>query len=816
MQSHKMESCGLTRRSFLVSTAVAIGAASAASLVGCSLDDGNGSSSDVAGGGEERVAFSSCNGNCAMWGCPMNVHVKDGNIVNITRPHLTNPDGTKSKYQEICVKGYSNIERMYSENRVQYPMKRAGERGAGEWEQITWDEAIDEITSTWKRILEEHGPEGIAFTGGNANNMISVDYVDRLKTIMGSTTVFSCYDYTGMYSQWEHVGFNPYTLGHNEHRDIENAENIFIWGANPTDTFLTDYHFISETHEKGVPVVVIDPNFTATAAKADKYVPIRPATDGLLAAGMAQIAIRDGKVDKKSLQTLSVGPFLVKDSDHLYLRLSDLGKAEKGSDEDKILVYEDGQAVPFDEAVDPEIEGSFEIGELAVKPAYQILKERILEWDLDTISEKTDIPLETIEELAVLYTSGKSMIVTGFGLDHYSNAESSYDGMCALADITGNIGKHGAGIACVDYTSPSPQGKVITAKDGLDDFAPGASVYAPHFPELMAAGAYGTLTTAPKSIYVVECNPLSSMPNRNGWLAAFDKMDLVVVADMFMSATAQYADIVLPVTFLFERDDLICGNNPFVKYVEKAIDPIFDAKDDFEIITLLGKGMGYGEYFTQTLDEYLGSCLDNSTAEEYGISWERLKEEKAMWAYFEEPYVVGVQTPPFNKTKRMEFYKEGVQPQARYAYTEEEWDMEKESCWFWEPPAEAWYENPLVEKYPYTFMSEHSKFRTHSMFNHVPMLLELNPEPYIKISPVDAEANGIAHGDMVRIYNDRGSITIKAVINAGNRPGIILIPHGWAPEQYVEGHNNELTSSHTSMRHGQDNWSDCLVAIEKI
>ena len=809
------ESRGLTRRSFLATTAVVAGTISLTSMVACTAGDEGGTSV-----GEEeaaaKVAFSSCNGNCAMWGCPMNLHVKDGYVTNITKPNLKNPDGTPSKFQEICVKGYSNIERMYSESRVHYPMKRVGERGAGDWERISWDEAIEEITTTWKRLQDEHGPEAIAFSAGTGNNMISVDYVDRLKTLMGAMTVGNCYDQTGMYCQWEHVGFNPYTLGHNEHRDIQNADSIFVWGANPTDTFITDYHFISETQEKGVPVVVIDPNFTTTASKADMYVPIRPATDGLLAAGMAQIAMRDGKVDKKSLQTVSTGPFLVKDSDGLYLRLSDLGKAEAGSEDDRILVCENGEAVAFDAAQDPEIEGSFEIEGFAVKPAYQILKDRITEWDLDTISELTEIPLDTIEELAALYTSGNSMIVTGFGMDHYANGQSAYDGMCALADITGNIAKHGAGIACVDFTSPNPQGKVITAKAGLEDFVPGPTVYAPHFHELLQTGTCGTLTTAPKSIYVIECNPLNNMADRNNWLKSFDEMELIVVAEMFMSATAQYADIVLPVAFLFERDDLTCGNNPFVKIIEKAVEPQFEAKNDFEIVTLLGKGMGYDEYFTQTLEDFLSSCLTNDIADTYGVSWEKLKEEKAIWAYFEEPFVVGIQSPPLTKTGRMEFYKEGVQPQAAYAYAPEEWDMKKESCWYWEPPLEAWPDNPLREKYPYHLINRHSKYRTHSMFSDVPMLREIDPEPYVKINPDDAAAIGVAEGDTVRLYNDRGSVTIKVVLNPGARPGMFAIEHGWLPEQFIEGHNNELTSSATWKRHPQNNWSDCLVQIEKV
>ncbi|MDR0350197.1 MAG: molybdopterin-dependent oxidoreductase, partial [Coriobacteriales bacterium] len=739
---------GLTRRKFLMTTAIAAGtAALAAGSVGCSSVDPDAPAPPPDdGGGQEAVGekfFQSCMGNCSGWGCPLYVHVRDGKVVDLTKPNLKSPDGTLSPYQETCAKGYANIERMYSEKRVKYPMRRTGERGAGQWEQISWDEAIEEISSTWKRIQQEHGKEAVAFFSGSGSGMATISYTDRLKRLMGVMTLAPAYDNTGMYSQWAHAGFHPLVNGQNEHRDIANAERVFIWGANPSESLTTDFHFVTEAQAKGAKLIVIDPIFTISAGKADKFVPIRPATDGLLAVGMMQVVIRDGKIDKAHLQTATVAPFLVKDDDGLYLRLSDIGQAEADSDEDRILVFEGGAPLAFDAATDPEIEGSFEVEGIKVKTAYQILLERISVWDLDTIAEYTDIPLETIEELTELYTSGKSLILTGFGIDHYANGQCGYEAMFALADITGQECKHGCGVACSDFSSPSPQGIVNTATVGLDDFLPGPTIHAPHFHDLMEKGAIGSITVAPKSVYIYICNPIGNEPDRKKWLSSFDAMELIVVSDMVMSETAQYADIVLPVAFVFERSDLGASQNPFVKYVEKAVDPMFEAKGDFEIITELGRGMGFEDYFTQTLEEFLASCVTNETAAEAGITWERLQEEHAIWSYPEEPVVIGLTTPPFTATGRMEFYHEGVMPMGSY---DQEWDMKKESCWYWEPPLEAWHENPLFEKYPLIFISERAKLKTHTMFNNLPMIMELDPEPYIKINPDDASARGIVQG----------------------------------------------------------------------
>ena len=820
---------GLTRRTFLKTTAAAaVGAGVLGSLAACAQTEQQEPQGEGEGEQqqeeepqlvEEQTYFNSCMGNCSGWGCPCYVHVRDGKVANITRAKLTCPDGSPSPYQETCLKGYANIERMYSPTRLQTPMRRVASSPRGldaEWEQISWDDAITEITDKWKELREEYGNNAVAFAPGSCIGMATVGYNSRLGSLMGVLSIASCYDTTGMFCQWTHCGFNPLVNGHNEVRDMENCDNLFIWGTNPSESMIVDYHMVSEVKEKGATVVVIDPIYTTSAAKADIYVPIRPATDGLLACGMAQIAIRDGFVDRAHLQTMTVAPFLVKDSDGLYLRLSDLGQAEAGSADDRILVYEGGAPVAYDAATDPELEGSFTVEGIAVKPAYQILLDRLNEWDLETISSYTDVPIETIEELSALYTSGLSFVFTGFGPDHYSNGQTAYDAIFALADITGMECKHGAGVGCSDFSTPVPQGNSAPTTADLGDAAQvQQTVYAPHLNQLIKEGHLGNIEVAPKSIYVYGGNPIGNEPDRLKWVEVFSAMDMVVVADMFMTETATYADYVLPVAFMYERNDLTASQNQFIKICEKAVEPQFESKGGFEIVTLLGKAMGFDEYFTMTEDEFLEACVTNDTAKQYGVSWEKLQEEKAIYAFIEEPAVVGLNTPPLTATGRMEFYHEGITPQAP-DIVGDAWDMKKESCWFWEPPLEAWHENPLAEQYPLIFISERAKFKTHTMFNNAPMLLEIDPEPYVKINPTDAEARGIKEGDTVRLFNDRGDVTLKAVLNAGVRPGMLVIDHGWEEANFIAGHYSNLSSCATWPRYEQANWFDCLCEMEKV
>ena len=817
MRKTKRVSPELTRRSFLAATA---GAVAAGSLAGCA--SGNtvgeeGESVSLAGTAPqvaEEVYFSSCMGNCSGWGCPINVTVREGKAANLTRPDMKLPDGSPSPYQRICLKGYTNIERMYADTRLQHPLKRKGERGAGEWERISWDEAIAEITDTWKNLQGDFGPGAVGFLAGSGNVDSTVKtYADRLIACMGATVLHNCYDNTGVYCQYNHGALGATTTGgHNEYRDIVNAENIFVWGSNPSESFIVDYHFISEACEAGAKLVVIDPIFTTTAAKADLYVSIRPGTDGLLAAGIAQIAIRDGKIDVEHMRTKTVAPFLVKE-DGFYLRLSDLGRAEAGSDQDRIMVYDGVQLAPFDEVEEPVLEGSFELEGFKVRPAYQILVDRFSAWTLDQISQYTDIPLDVIEEVASIYLSGRSMVLLGFGQDHYANGQTFYDGVFALADITGQECKHGAGSTCVDLTGAVAQGVQSTAGMNLDGAVAGPTVYVNHLPQLVEEGSIGEFDTAPRSMYIYYCNPLANMPDRQRWLSMLDKMDLVVVSDMVMSETAEYADIVLPVAFPFEKSDLTFRQTGFVKLIDQAVETPFEVKSDFDVITLLGRAMGFEQYFTQTLEDFLSSCVDNEVAQEAGVTWDKLQSEHAVWSHPEEPSVIGLNAPILTATGRLEFYHEGIKPMMDVG---QEWDMLKESCWFWEPPLEAWHENPLFERYPLTFISERCKYKTHTIFNNVPALLEIDPEPFVKMSPSDAASRDINTGDIVRLYNDRGHVVLKAVVSNGCRKGVLVIDHGWEERNFIEGHYGDLSSIASWPRFEQDNWFDCLCEMEKV
>jgi molybdopterin-containing oxidoreductase family molybdopterin binding subunit len=734
--------------------------------------------------------------------------VRDGKAFNIERHEFPIAD-----FNCLCQRGYTNLERVYAAERIQYPLRRVGERGSGEWERISWDEAISEICTKWKGYQSEFGNESIAFAVGAFETIAAdIQYVLRLMTYMGVTKIANSFDLNLLRTIPKLVGMGAAALYFSDVRDMANSRNVIIWGANPTEAGNTHYHFISDAVERGARLIVVDPVFTLTAAKADKFIPIRPGSDGLLAFGMMQVLLRDGLEDLSFLKAQSVAPFLVKDSDGLYLRLSDLGRAVAGSPEDAIMVMDaNGNIGTAAEIVDPVIEGDGTFEGIKVTTAYSLLLDRVYEWSLDKIVELTTVPLETIEELARIYVEGPSCIMVGYGPDHYTNGHAYYHAVYALAMLAGQIAKPGAGFTCVQALY-KPQGTSTAALTTPAGQKPNFTLYVPQVYDLVTKGKYGDKSVNVKSMYVYGLNALGNLPDRKSWLEIFAKVEFVVVADIWMGEMAKGADIVLPVSHYFEYDGLANIGSPYLVVSEQALSPAFESKDDIEIANLIGKGMGLPEEFFMSRQEYLEALFDNDVAKSRDITWRRLKQEKHIWAITDS--IVSVGYGDFGTaTKRAQFYIENNQPVADYG---QPWDIKYESLPYWEPPAEAWFESEKAKQYPLHFTTERAKFKQHTMFSKTPMLLEIEPEPYVTISVEDAKSRGIVTGDIVRVFNDRGHVVVKAHVNAGNRPGVLVIDHGWEGDQFIDGHYSDLSSRVCHAAVPNTCFFECLCEVEKV
>lgn len=810
----------VSRRSFLKTTGLAAGATALACgaqpvLRTLAADYVPGQ----AGAEGEQIVNCVCRPNCVGF-CRHNVHVRDGRVVKTSMAPF--PD---AKYNRICLRGLSHVQRIYDPDRIKYPMKRAGERGENKWERITWDEAITEITDKFKSIQDEYGKQAVAFFTMSGNHSLLNGTLpglgSRFQNLIGGTAIDVCTDSALQVGYCRVVSYAPTDLNTcNEPADWANSRVILLWGYNLTEANIHNWHFVADAMESGAKLIVIDPVYTHAASKADMYVPCRPGSDPALIMSMIHVILSEKLYNEEYVTAHTVAPFLVREDSGLFLRMSDLGvtPAEGPPDAQGQPTYIDpaavwdlstGTAVAVGSVQAPAIEGTFMVNGVKVRTAFDLLKEEAAKYTPEEASKLTDVASDTIRELAVLASGEKVANLGGFGSQSYTNGVMCGHALATLAGITGNIGVSGG-----------TSGYLWQFYPGIDwyftfpTFEFGPKVPTLVFQDVVRSGEYKGQPFPVKALHVSHANPFSNMVDQNVWLnETLPGLELVVVRDMVFSDTARYADYLLPVPHWYETEEIshVGGQHPYIQHSAKAIDPLFEAKSDADIYRLLADKMGIGEYFSKTDAEYIDEILATPLSEQMGISYASLKEQGVI-RYLPDPYIAFENAAFLTPSGRLEFYVEKPMTRMDYGQTI---DVEREHLPRFYPPAEAWPDNELYGKYPLVLMSERPRFRVHTQWWGVPWLRELEPEPILKINSSDAAARDIANGDYVEVFNDRGHAVAKAVVTEGIRPGAMTYPKGWQKSQHVAGSFSELTSSRHDPVGVNSSFFDVLADVRK-
>ncbi|UCG82937.1 MAG: molybdopterin-dependent oxidoreductase, partial [Dehalococcoidia bacterium] len=279
-----------------------------------------------------------------------------------------------------------------------------------------------------------------------------------------------------------------------------------------------------------------------------------------------------------------------------------------------------------------------------------------------------------------------------------------------------------------------------------------------------------------KVLWLAEHNLMNQDVDNNRILNELvPRLDFIVVADMFMNASAQYADIVLPVCSFYEHLDLVPplqGPNIYLQISPKVIEPLYESKPDIDIVNELATRIGLGEHFNMSAEEYIELLITSKHPSMAGITLDRLKEGPVEVPYFEVPAFA-------TASGRFEFYSERLK------------EFGQELPIYIEPIESR--RQPLAKKYPLSYLTTHTRYGNHALFAEEPWLRELDAEPRLEIHPVDAKARDIADGDMVTAFNDRGRVKLRCKINEGLRPGVVNINQGWLHSQYAEGTHQALT-----------------------
>lgn len=480
---------------------------------------------------------------CAMecLHCNLTAYTYQGKLMKI--------QATEGFNVKCCLRGMSRTKWVYHDQRITTPLLRVGEKGKAEFKGISWEEALDLIEKNIRETITKYGNEGL-FISTHAGNM------DSIKNDMGK----AFFDYLGgATKQAGSLCCSAVTaamipmlgLRYADTRDtIADSRYILCWGNNPAVTMQAYFKNYNQARKNGARLVVIDPRFSETAAKADEWIPIIPGTDTALALGMIKIIIEENRIDEDFLRAHTGAVYLV-DEDQQQVR-------QDATDPDSYLVFDtmSQQLVRHDCAnIKPALFQHELPNQLGLTTVFEQIYQQAKAWDTARVSAETDVPVETIVRLARDYSSiTPSMIVQNMsGAQRTEHGAYVAASQFYLALLTGNIGKRGAGVCDAGGVRQMAKFSPIVPP------APNAK----NIPSIPVAkvGDY-IVNEKPHPInfwWIMTMGVMTQLPNTNKVREALKKVPFVVVADNLMSSTALYADLVLPVTTIFEDTSLMAG-----------------------------------------------------------------------------------------------------------------------------------------------------------------------------------------------------------------------------------------------------------------
>jgi len=738
-----------------------------------------------------------CDPNChANPRCGIAAHIDDGRITAIEPGEFP----LEEYDRRICAMGIARLEQQYHKDRLLHPLKRIGARGTGEWQRIGWDEAFDVLAQQLRAVAEKHGPRALAFfSGSGAAGVLTRGVTQRFAAAAGGTAHRAGGVDYGVPKGLEYMFGVPastyFRPGGHEFADAVNSSLIILWGGNAADTRLVDFHFVLEAQRRGAKIVCVDPNHTTTAQKADQWISPRPGTDTALALSLLNEIIEHKRHDLTFLQRHTNAPFLVR---------RDNGKLFRGEGS-ACMVWDaaSNKAVRFDSTLRPALTGHFNVSlangaAIECAPAFQLLLDLAASYPAECAAQITGVSAETIRELGrELATRKPASIRIGYGVDRWYYSDYTARAAATLVVATGNIGIPGGGISVHDGTYAAPL--------NLNSFR------APHGRE----AATLDLVSLMKAIEHGEPYPVRAL-----WLSASNmfnqtsanrarvlrdivpKLELLVVVDQFITDTAALADVILPACSIFEKEDLIAGM--FLQLQRQVVKPEGESKSDFEIFAGLARRMGFDELFDRTPQDYLREMIETDHPLLKGITLDRLQCESAVLLNRpRDPYVAFTDFKFKTISGRIELYKEDlVRHGAQLPYYRE--------------PIEASPNNPLYPRFPLVLLFSHSRHRIHSSFANLEKMKQHEPEPALEMHPADAEVRSIFTNQLVRVHNDRGSVSLKCKLNPNLKTGVVVIAEGSWVKDFTAGDPYSLTHEQVSATSENYAFFDTLVEVESL
>lgn len=422
---------------------------------------------------------------------------------------------------------------------------------------------------------------------------------------------------------------------------------------------------------------------------------------------------------------------------------------------------------------------------------YDEFKELAKNYPLEKVSAITEVPLHKIKSIInYIKKNPEYALICGIGIQRYTNAGQTIRAISLLPALTGSIGKKGCGFYFNDKQTPELNWPFSPKKpERIRNSIPVAK---------LASGMNNQIDPPVKAMWIEQANPMTSNPNINLLARVMNKLELIVVTDLFLTDTARMADIVLPAASMYEYYDLIIGyGHSYIQLQQKIIDPPGECKHESEIYQLLGKKFGFNlnylpENNLDTIEKIIGNSNLNTDVDE-------LKEKPYLHSDYQE---IAFSDFKFNTpAHKIEFFSQRM---------EDRWGQNPLP--FYNEPTENKYSSPeLYAKYPLTLITTHALNKMNSQFSSRGISQE---EPFIWINPEDAENRGINDGEKVKVYNERGNLILKAILTGKIPPGIVHTCFGWWDGVH-QANLNKLTGEYISDIGYGTAFHNCLVEIKK-
>lgn len=680
-------------------------------------------------GERQKETVTSVCGICPG-GCGVNVELVNGRLERLS-PIKGHPVGV------VCVRGAHAREIVYSPDRLKYPLLRAGERGQGKFERISWDEALDRIADRFQQIKRRYGAEAVmTYFGRGSFDLSLIDiFGPRGVYLPGNFGILFpfgspnsancssvCYVSYGLLAAVPTIGVDMSFT----YPDFDQTNLIVIWGSNPiTDSPPDKVGKILEARKRGARVVVIDHMRTEMAKKADQWIGVRSGTDGALALSMMNVIINERLYDRDFVENWTVG---------------------------------------FDE-----------------------LRQYVQEYPPEVAERITRVPRETIVEMArAIAKAGGASLVMYTGLEYTNSGVQNIRATLCLWAISGNLDVPGG--LLFRPRSPAKFNRIsLDPPEGVKPI--GADKY-PLFCDTLKVAQFmeaprAILNDDPypvRGLLIFGASIITSLPNPDLWKECFRKLDFLVVFDRFMTVDGMYADIVLPATTYFENLSYQKYRGGYAQLRQRVVEPVGESRSNFAFLLDLARRLGYGDMFPQSEEEHVEFAFKDSPvsvaelrAQPEGVWYDAGRQE---YRKYEKGLLRSGGKPGFNTPSgKVELVSSVLQ---KYGY---------DGLPVYVEPKEGPLGSPeLYKKYPLVLNTGarlQSAFRSQHL--NIPGLLKLQPKPQVLMHPVDAQARGIVDGDRVWVESARGRVAVWARVTEDVMIGQVELNVGGGSPIHAEG-----------------------------